>query len=327
MPHPGENIMEPSNFWRASALIAACLAPELAWACSSCGCSLSTDWASQGLAGGTGWRADFRYDYFDQTQLRTGTGKVDRAGIAFPAEREIQQGTTNRNYNAFIDYSPRHDLGVTVHVPYFDRYHTTIIEGDTDVSTSNTSSLGDVRILGRYLGFSDDHSFGVQLGVKLPTGSFHNTFIAGPQTGQPLDRGLQPGTGTTDLLVGVFKFGALNRDWDYFAQAILQQPMNSREDFKPGTGLNMNFGVRYMSIEAFTPQLQINVRSEKRESGANADIDNSGATLVYLSPGMTFNLAKSAQAYAFVQIPLYQNVNGFQIEPRYTVSVGARLSF
>jgi hypothetical protein len=303
------------------------LLPGFALACSSCGCSISTDWATQGMGAGSGWRADFRYDYINQNQLRTGTGTVDRGSIAFPAAQETQQDTVTRTYNAFIDYSPNANWGVNAQVPYFDRNHTTVVAGDTEVSTSNTQSMGDVRVLGRYLGFADDHSWGVQMGVKLATGSYHNNFIAGPQAGNPLDRGVQPGTGTTDLLVGVFKFGSLSRDWDYFGQALLQQPMNSVENFRPGTGLNVNFGVRYMAFERFVPQLQINTRMEKRESGANADIPNSGATLVYLSPGITVNITHAVQAFSFVQVPIYQNVNGLQIEARYTVSAGVRLAF
>ncbi len=76
-----------------------------------------------------------------------------------------------------------------------------------------------MRVVGRYLGFTEDKSVGVQFGLKLATGSFDNNFIAGPQEGEPFDRGLQPGTGTTDLLVGAFTFGALSRDWDWFAPA------------------------------------------------------------------------------------------------------------
>ena len=100
--------------------------------------------------------------------------------------------------------------------------------------------------------------------------------------------------------------------------------MNTKEDFKPGTGLNLNFGLQYASFESFTPMVQINARIEKRDSGANADVDNSGATLVYLSPGATFHLTHQAHAYAFVQLPIYQHVNGFQIEPKYTASIGIR---
>ena len=98
--------------------------------------------------------------------------------------------------------------------------HATIAPGDTEIPASHTQSIGDVRVVGRYLGLTADHSIGVQLGFKLPTGSFNNNFIAGPQEGEPLDRGLQPGTGTTDLIVGAFNLGALSRDWDYFAQGM-----------------------------------------------------------------------------------------------------------
>jgi hypothetical protein len=308
-----------------SVAAAAVVAPP-AIACSSCGCTLSSDWASQGYAVGAGFRVDLLFSYFNQNQLRTGTGTVDRGSITFPTDREIQQETINRNYTLSLDYSWKPDWGVTVQIPYFNRYHTTIAPGDTAVSTSHTQSIGDVRVISRYQGLSADHTLGVQFGVKFATGSFDNTFLSGPQAGQPLDRGLQPGTGTTDLLIGVYKFGTLSRDWDYFAQALLQQPLNSREEFRPGTGLNVNVGARYVAYQSFTPQIQVNVRTEGRESGANGDVENSGATIAYLSPGVTVSLAKRLTLYGFVQLPVYQRVNGFQIEPRYTVSIGVHYS-
>ena len=75
---------------------------------------------------------------------------------------------------------------------------------------------------------------------------------------------------------------------------MLQQPLNSRDGFRPGTGFNVNAGVRYVGLEHVTPSLQVNARIEGRESGANADVDNSGATLVYLSPGVNFQVADAA---------------------------------
>jgi hypothetical protein len=308
---------------RVAATLAAIGATPAALACSSCGCTLSSDWSSQGIApSGDGFRFDFRFDYFNQDQLRSGTKAVDRNSLEVPNEQEIQQTTINRNYALGFDYSPNRDWGVNIQVPYYNRYHTTIAEGDTEISTSHTESFGDVRLVGRYLGFTEDKSIGVQLGVKLATGSFNNNFIAGPQEGEPLDRGLQPGTGTTDLLVGAFNFGALSRNWDYFAQGMLQQPLNSRDGFRPGTGFNANAGFRYMGIEHAIPSIQINARIEGRESGPNADVENSGATLVYLSPGMNFQIADKLHGYVFAQVPVYQRVNGLQLEPRYTVTLG-----
>jgi hypothetical protein len=308
---------------RAMLLVLGASFTGAASACSSCGCTLSSDWSSQGLApSGEGLRVDLRYDYFNQNQLRSGTRKVDRSSLAIPNEQEIQQSTLNRNYALGIDYSPHVDWGVNLQLPYYDRHHSTIAAGDTEISTSQTHSIGDVRIVGRYLGFSADRSIGVQLGLKLASGSIDNTFIAGPQAGEPLDRGLQPGTGTTDLLIGAFTFGSLSRDWDYFAQGMLQQPLNSRDGFRPGTGLNLNAGLRYMAIEGLTPSIQINARVEGREAGANADIDNSGAALLYISPGLNLQITDTLHAYVFVQVPFYQRVNGLQIEPSYTATVG-----
>ena len=82
-----------------------------------------------------------------------------------------------------------------------------------------------------------------------------------------------------------------------------------------------------MSFDSFTPHVQINARIEKRESGANADVENSGATLIYLSPGVTVPLTDKIHIYSFFQVPVYQHVNGFQLEPRYTVSAGVHFAF
>ncbi len=296
--------------------------PGEAAACSSCGCILATDWVAQGFAAASGFRLDLRFDYFDQDQLRTGTGTVDRGAITFPTDREIQRDTVNRNLTLSADYSPDADWGVNLQVPFFDRTHGTVASGDVALSTSSFRRVGDIRVIGRYQGFSPDHTTGIQIGFKLATGAFDERFVAGPQAGAPLDRGLQPGTGTTDALLGAYHYGALGGRWTYFAQVTLQQPLGARDGFEPGAGLNASLGVRYAGYRSVVPQVQLNVRAEGRESGRNADVANSGATLAYVGPGLTVVLGRAAQAFAFVEIPVYQNVNGYQLAPRFTTSVG-----
>ena len=313
-----------SRFFALAALGAAMSASSPSWACSSCGCFLNADWASQGYAANGGLRLDVRYDFFNQEQLRTGTVVFDRGAASLPNEREIQQSTINRNLTLGLDYSPNRRWGVNFQLPVFDRPHATIAEDDVEISRSRSRGIGDMRILGRYQGFEGDASLGVQLGLKLPTGRTNINFSTGPQAGAALDRGLQPGTGTTDLLLGIYHFGALNDELSYFANALAQVPLNSRNDFRPGAGITANAGVRYQTSGGIEPQLQLNVRSERRESGFNADIANSGATLVNLSPGVAVPITRQMQAYAFVQVPVYQRVNGLQLEPRYTLSVGLR---
>jgi len=313
--------------WAALFGVISLLATSSSYACSACGCTLSSDWGSQGLVASNGWRFDMRFDYFDQNQLREGTGGVSRGGVAIPNDEEVQQSTINRNYTFALDYSPNKNWGVSVTLPWFDRSHATIAAGDEDISTSHDKGIGDLRVLVRYSGFVAQRNTGIEFGVKLPTGKFNSTFESGPQQGGIVDRGLQLGTGTTDLLFGIYHFDAWNADWGYFGQAIVQAPVDSRENFKPGLGLNINAGVRYTASETFVPQLQINARFEKREQGANADIDNSGATLIYLSPGVTWNFSRRFSAYAFLQAPLHQRVNGLQIEAKWLGSMGLHYIF
>ena len=300
-------------------------ASGLAYACSSCGCTLNSDWTTQGYSSGEGTRFDIRFDYFKQNDYRHGRHSVSRSDVA-AAGSEVQSTTINRNLTLGLDQGINNDWAISVQLPVYNRSHGSYGEAYPlldEYDTSSSKGIGDLRVTARYQGLTADHSSGLTFGLKLPTGSTDDTF----KSGMPLDRGLQLGTGTTDLLLGGFHFGNINRDWDYFAQATIQIALNSHRDFRPGNGLNASAGVRYMGFESFIPQLQLNARIEKRESGAEADVPNSGASLIYLSPGATVPINKNLHAFGFIQVPIYQRVNGYQIEPEVLLSGGLRYSF
>jgi len=297
-----------------------------ALACATGGCSLSSDWDSQGLSSGPGFRFDLRYDYLNQNQVRSGTNTV----ASWPVNGHEQElNTTNRFLTVGIDYSTSPNWGLSLQLPYIDRAHDTngLAYDGSDAGSSHTQSLGDIRIIGRYTGLTDGHDLGLQFGLKLASGSHTEPFSAGPIAGQPLDRGLQPGTGTTDAIIGVFTFAPISQSWDYFAQASAQIPLNSRDDYKPGNALSINVGWRYMNLGRLTPQLQINGRVSGKDSGTNASPDDSGGLTLHLSPGLTYALTPKVKAYGFIQMPIYQDLNGYQLAPRYTASLGSRFEF
>jgi len=317
----------PLRFQNVAALAAALLAfvaQTPATACSVCGCSLSSDWAAQGYGSLPGLDANLRFEYFNQTDLRSGTKSVDRAALSFPNDNEIQQRTLNRNTLLDLNYVVNRAWAVSLSAPYHDRFHTTIAEGDTDISTSRANGLGDIRLLGRYQKTGTAHSFGLQFGFKLPTGRFDQNFASGPQEGELLDRGLQLGTGTTDLLVGASWFARPATLLGCFAQVSLDQPLAARAGFLPSASATVSGGVRWLNSSRFTPQLQLNIKAEAREHGAVADTANSGGVLAYISPGVTAELTAQANAFVFVQLPVYQRVNGLQLEPRWILSTGLR---
>ena len=104
-------------------------------------------------------------------------------------------------------------------------------------------------------------------------------------------------------------------------------PLNSREDFKPGTQVSANLGIRYVGIRGLLPQLQLNYKFEGRESGDQADRPNSGSHEIYLSPGLSWQAAKSLAIYGFVQLPVYRDYYGLQLAPHYSVTTGASYAF
>lgn len=331
-----------NHYVRAAALAAVIVAPISAFACASCGCTLSSDWENLGYTGTKGIRLDLRYDYLNQNQLRSGTGTIspgDASRISNSGSpQEVERYTRNDYVTIGIDYSPSADWGINLQIPYINRSHSTLGTASDGVTAgpgggqydSSTSGIGDVKLIGRYQGFTDRHNFGVLFGAKLPTGSHTKTGVSTDPTAPgsvAIDRGLQPGTGTTDAILGAYYADGISEEVDYFAQVTFQAAMNSSDQYRPGNGANINFGLRYSGFTSFTPQIQVNARHVQRDSGANADTVSTGGTLVYLSPGVVVPVSAHASVYGYVQVPVYQNVYGVQLTPRYTASFGVHYTF
>ena len=295
-----------------------------AQACSICGCAINLDWVTQGFSTEPGFAIAFRYDTFTQNRLYHGSSRVDRAALDFPNDQEIQQETRNRQVGLDLDYRSG-AWSIRAQLPWVDRYHTTIGEGDTVISTSQARGIGDVKVTARWIP-DRDNPVGLQFGLKLPTGAFRQNFSAGPLAGQPLDRGLQLGTGTTDLLAGISWYSSAPGDLGAFASAEMDWPLSARAGFMPSTSLNLGGGLRWNGLDTVKPELQLSLRWEGRESGVEADHDNSGGLRAYASPGLTVRLAARTHAYAFVQIPVYRRVNGLQLDPGWMLSFGCRTS-
>lgn len=287
-----------------------------------------------GYSSSAGLRLSLQYDYIHQDELRSGT----RAVATVPDGYELERETLNRYFTAGVSYSPNSSWNLGLFVPYVARTHSTFGETDgesggiPELSSSRSSSLGDVRLIGSYQGFLATHNLGVQLGVKLPSGKYGTavTFNGGPAAGTPLDASLQPGTGSTDLIVGAYYYRAISQDFDFFANGQFQSALRHHldqpgNDFRPGNATTVSFGLRYMELARVMPQFQVNLLHKSRDQGALADVQSTAGNVAYLSPGLSVRAISKVQVYGFVQVPVYSNLYGYQLFPRWTASVG--LSF
>src|SRR5487761_2577188 len=60
-------------------VLTALIGSSEAYACASCGCTLSTDWGSQGVSTKSGLSGDLSYSYINQNQMIYGNSKPSAA--------------------------------------------------------------------------------------------------------------------------------------------------------------------------------------------------------------------------------------------------------
>jgi hypothetical protein len=312
--------------------IGAALCAFAADAGASCGaafCMVNTDWSSQGGFTDPGVRFDLRYEFIDLDQPREGRSRISVGQV--PRHHDEVE-TKNNNYVAGVDWNLAAQWGLTLAVPYVDRDHRHIHnhQGGQIPEAWSFRGVGDARVQARYA-FSrtapDGTSLstsGITFGVKLPTGKYD---VANAD-GDLAERTLQPGTGTTDALLGAFWHGAAPLEgWSWFARAQAVVPANTRDGFKPGRQIQLDAGCRYALGSSAGLMLQVNANARGRDSGANAEPEDSGQRAVFVSPGISWNVGRDAQVYAFVQVPVYQAVNGVQLTADWSALAGVSFRF
>ena len=341
-------------FLRCSAL-ALFAAPFATQACATCGCSLSAD-AAMGYSAASGWRLSLEYDFIDQNQLRSRYAPIPPSQVAAindaGGSQEVEHGTINRYLTAGVSYSPNANWSLTTLIPYINRTHTTYGNATTDqlegpnLSGAHSTGLGDIKLIGAYQGFLATHNLGVQFGVKLPSGRYGGQnvdtgaqvgrapvyFSSGPNTGSTLDTSLNPGTGSYDLILGGYYYQPISQNFDAFVNGQIQFTVahaldQVNADFRPGNSENLSFGVRYERNPRWVPQLQVNVTHKSPDEGALADNTDTDGTVVYLSPGMTVRLLRQVHAFGFVQRPVFSRLDGYQVFPHWTGSLGLSYAF
>ena len=284
--------------------------------CGSAFCSVNTTWDLHNGFAGPGASLDLRYETITQDQPRSGS---DKAGVGQIPRHHDEVFTKNRNWLGTFDYAFGADWGINVSAPLVDREHLHIHnhQGQQLPESWDFSALGDARVLGRYrLASHEAHdasqigAAGLNFGFKLPTGDFNVRNAAG----ELAERTLQPGTGTTDALLGAYYVSLLPlKDLSWFAQAQLQLPLNSRDGYKPGQRFTADAGLRYDLNDQVSLLLQANLLVRGRDSGVNAEPEDSGGRSLFLSPGVSAAVAKDVRVYGFLQLPMYQYVNGVQL--------------
>jgi len=293
------------------------LMPGLIWACA-CGCGVF-DVGTPSLlpkgSGGTSWlEYDFMNQYINWHATQPSAGKNND-------DKQIKSNFIT----AGTQYMFSRDFGGMITVPYTIRTFRTV--GDNNqIDQYNHGNFGDVRIWGMYTGLQEDMSLGILAGFKLPTGD---------HTYNHLDRDTSIGTGSTDLLVGAYKFGAFpsrigdldltlrGSPFKWYLQGQYEYPFMTTGNYTPGkefdgaAGIYYNFG-HVGPLKELAPFLTMYGSVRGHDSGDEADPPNSGYDRALLAPGGEIRLWV-LRWYTDVEFPVFQFTNGDQLTAPYLV--------
>ncbi len=283
--------------------------------CGSSFCAVNTHWDTQGLGHDEGLRIDMRYSYAKADAPRVGAGKVAKPLASDPnlAGAEVEnQRTINQTLNMDLDYALNAQWGVALDLPLVMRDHSHQI-GDANPALVTTaqksfSELGDVRVVGHYkMADSDSHAgSGIRAGLKLPTGKTNLDMVPGTL----MEAGLQPGSGSTDAVLGAYHYQEVGGIGGWFVSTQVQTAIALKNDYRPGDELAIDVGAHYGLSQQVTGLLQLNAMYKKADSGTALNMNpHTGGRSLNLSPGVSVALAKRTNIYSFVQFSLYQYAN------------------
>lgn len=312
--------------WLALAAVTftAAYATQAQASCGASFCLVNTDWGMQGAWQEKGWRADFRYEQLLQNRLRSGTDAVPASALD-PSHRETESLT--RRWVSTLDYGWDEHWSASVTLPFIDREHRHI--EDSAPASWHYCQFGDAKVSLRYQTnlHDSDETLGVgglHAGLKLPSG---RTGVRN-STGTLAERALQPGSGGTGLLLSAYYrqfIAPLQLSW--FVQLNADLPLNTVDGFKAGHQTGLDLGLSRPLTSRITGLLQLNLQQRGRDAGVQAEPEASGGRSAFLSPGVSVSVAPQTRVYGFVQLPLYQYVNGQQLTARYAFALGAQTRF
>lgn len=187
-------------------------------------------------------------------------------------------------------------------------------------SVEKDAAVGDFQLLGRYTFIADDYAplstrrVALLAGMKFPTGA---------------DRF---GTPSFDPIFGAVGTWAANRhELDLDA---LYTVTTERNDFEAGDEFRYDLAYRYrLWPERFGKRLlqlngvlELNGRWAGKTRTDGSTVAASGGSVLFLSPGTQF-ITKRFIVEASVQVPIWQDLNGTQLEDDFTAVLSVRIPF
>jgi len=275
-------------------------------------------------------RLGYTFEFLDQDQPRISTRKA-RAGEI--RGHHDEQRTINRIHrlSGSIGVSDRLRVDASLPVSALSHRHVHHHHGRSIPSGWDFTALGDLSIESRYAVWKPTSESRPTLysiiGVEMPTGKSRVVNASGEEA----EPGITPGSKSWDFKVGAASLQHFSVPMAFRPSEYAKLPMltslsytingKGREDYRLGNVLNANLGTAYPlhKTVAFLAQLNYLVREKDDRGRTSEEIQKTGGSFLYVSPGLQIRPLESVEWSAVVQLPVYQRVNRIQLTSDYNL--------
>jgi len=315
---------------RLCVLLCFFFAQQAAASCGSSSCPI--DLHALGLTSTSPLVADLSFQSIDQNHFR-GSRDLETE------HHELE--TINRITTLTISdlITPKFQLTATL--PFVSRSHRHVEVDSGDLEHWSFGAFGDAAIQARYRAYRVPaspaaSSLWLSAAVKLPTGARHET-----NGDEEAEVTIQPGSGSTDYTLGAMWQSGVIRDTTlggmmghatlipFFTSITFRHNGAGSRRYRKGNEWQVNSGSEYPINAKLVLLGQVNLRVQSKDSPGETgeNIDLTGGTHLYVSPGLRLVMPHGISAYGYVQVPVYEHVNGAQLVSRENLVVGVQKRF
>jgi Putative MetA-pathway of phenol degradation len=288
------------------------------------------------------WMISLRSMRMDMDGNRDGTSRMSTTDVFAEGYMIAPESMTMDMQMLSVMYGVSNDLTVMLMLPWMDN-EMDHVGANGAKFTTHSSGVGDVTFGGLYrLGQWGAQQFYLNAGLGMPTGSIDEKDDTPMGANQHLPYPMQPGSGTWDLLPGVTWLGQTGElSWGMQGMAVVRLGENDN-DYTLGDRFNLTGWI----TGAWTPAWQTSLRLDTQWWGnidgsdskippmmvgivPTADPDLRGGRRVDLLIGAAFTpqagLLHGHRLALEVGRPVYQNLDGPQLETDWTATLGWQL--
>jgi hypothetical protein len=232
-----------------------------------------------------------------------------------------------------VAYGVTDDFQISTQIGYYaanDFIDAEVEDGEAESAIADPEGLTDLWLNAKYRVMRGrPGNLSLVAGIKLPTGKDDEEL----DNGERLEPSSQPGTGAVDYQAGIAYSRFITSRVTVDASSVYTLRTEDDDHFEVGDRFDAGVAVAYRLTESiqsfpnfglFGETTLVWLESDEEDGEENP---NSGGWTVYLTPGVRVRFNDNVALTVAPSIPVYQDLNGEQVEADFKLAAGLAFTF